>query len=437
MGHATRFVALLLLAAGIGALGTYTADRVRVGTLTAEFPAEPASSEDPPTAEFAVRAADPLRIQLLGISPHAGSTLHDRLEVSIDSTKNVHDLTLGSEFPVGEETFRVADVRTWQGLLPVPGGAAMASVSILQQDAAPLENVLLRAGQRLDIKSELSIELRACDGRADALAQIAALDRESARGRWGIADATGVIWFESFTPGAGARLLDGSLVTLESFSPDGPVLIVRKRTADGDELLRLDGPSNEPPLLLEFGGGDLNRVTLFVADDGNVVLSSPRADTGPVDLAVGQSWEVAGAGYRLRLEQALLSAAPVQAADSPFFEAVLESPGSRVRVRQGEAVRVGDALLRYLREPGNRTAVFQLRVFVPGTEVEDVALAPGSAHEFAWAGGVWRISHANVEPGTGITIERVGSRNTLLFAGLACLATSLGLLRLTRRHTRN
>jgi hypothetical protein len=346
-------------------------------------------------------------------------------------------LALGTEVAIDGRPFRITAVRTWQGLLPISGGAPMASLTLLVKDGEPIENMPLRVGQRLDVGADLSLELRYCADRADALSQVAAEPIGTREGRWGVADANGVIWFEGFSPGAGARLMDGSLVTLESFEPDGPAITVRKRTANGEELLRQDGPSTDPPLLLEYGDANSHRLALYVIEDNRVLISAIGADGNPVELAAGETWATPAARCLLRLEQALLAAAPVDSMDSPFFEVVLESAEARVRVRQGEAVRVGDALLRYLRAPSNESAAFRLLIDAPPHDAVEVDLSPRGEHEFAWNGGDWIVRHSGISPGETVEIQRLNSGRTLLIIAASCIVAAVALIWVTRRRAVN
>ena len=438
MGHATRILALALFIAGVMAFVRFFMDLARPTSETAPF-SPPQSSVDerslawePPVAIFSPRLRAsidaPLRIEYLGSEPYFTGATRDALSIALGAEENIIDLAPDSQVTIGEESYRVARLSTWQGLLPVSNGAQMVSVSLLSGDDDSIENVLLRAGQRFDVGGSHSIELRECTGRNDALAQIAAEARSADDGRWGIVDSTGVIWFEGFTPGAGATLMDGSLITLEAFDPSGPTLVVRKRNRESDETLRIEGPSNDPPVLLETGRVRVARLALYVIADGRALVSVGEHESQRIELADGETWDPPGGQTRLRIEQALRSAAPVDASESPFFEVVLDAPRRRLRVRQGEAVRVGDALLRYMRAPDNATAAFRLRISPRPDEPGELKLVPFGIFDFAWAGGHWRVSHTDVIPGESITIRRASRSNTVLIAGVAFIAAAFCLL---------
>ena len=64
--------------------------------------------------------------------------------------------------------------------------------------------------------------------------------------------------------------------------------------------------------------------------------------------ALGQ-WLSVDTGSDLRLDSAIAKGVPVLAKDSPFVEVVLRTGAESLHVRQGEAVRYRDTLLRLLR----------------------------------------------------------------------------------------
>jgi hypothetical protein len=425
LGHAARAVRGALLAVGLACTAWWAVTALRAPSRHAPFTQEVSAAGGSARAVASFRpapdasAAGPLRIELVHISPSRSAGRHDRLRITRGEHKTTRELIVGAEIDIAGKSYRVDDIRTWQGLLPVPDGAVMASVSVLSQGDLPFEDILLRAGQRIEIDDRLSLELRACPSAGQSAAASGSAGAGDVPARWGIADGAGVVWFDSFAPGSGATLQDGSVVLLESFDANGPTLIVRKRTAGGEESLRVDGPSSTPPLLLEVGQSTAETVVLCATEDGRVSIAGAGAGADPVELTESQAWTPPG-----RRE------------DSPFFEAVLESPAQRVRVRQGEAVRVGDDLLRYVREPGNASATIHLRVSGGGGDPSDALLEPGARFGFVWSGGRWSVAHADVSPGDGITIRRAGAARGWLAVGVIAIAAALlpGLVRSAARN---
>jgi hypothetical protein len=430
-----RAFTAFLVTAGIGLIGAglYTARGSRV--MTAEF-ATPTqqvptnSNQDSPVARFVQKENDaPLTVELIDVTPDRNAADPDRLSVSVGGEEHDHDLIVGDDIPISEVAYRVEDVRTWRGLLGVADGTPMAIISLFDAGNLVVQDLTLSIGRRVDVGSRLSLELRPCSNRDDALDRLTE-EKKRATGRWGIVDADSVIWFETFAPGTGATLSDGSLVMLESFRADPPRLVVRKRSASGDERLELDRPSTEPPLLLELPGQTAERIALFVCEDGRIVLGTDP----PLDLVTGETSPLPDGTHSLRLEQALRSAALATSQDTPFFEAVLESRDRRIRVRQGEAVRVGDALVRYLRRPDNTTAVFHLRINSSEGGVQLVNLRPGEQYSFSWAERMWLLRHADISPGDRVSIRRTDTSRVLWILGIGAIVCSLILIGSARRR---
>jgi hypothetical protein len=103
----------------------------------------------------------------------------------------------------------------------------------------------------------------------------------------------------------------------------------------------------------------------------------------------------------------------------------------------GEAVRIGDTLVRYVRAPNDETAAFRLRVVPPADEPIDVRLVPGGAQDLAWDENTWKISHADVAPGEGVTIRRASRSSVLLIAGVTFVAAAFCLLSIRPRREEN
>lgn len=341
----------------------------------------------------------------------------DRLRISVSGDERTIDLTPGAAIDVGGKNYRVSVVRTWRGLLPTQDGRPGASVSMFHGDEPVVENLLVVEGQRVKIERGPTLTLQWHPDAETCRRAAAAPGMDEQSARWGVADDGRVHWFESFVPGTGVTLDDGTVVLLERFLPRGdsaagadkePVLIVRWGAGDDAERIRVAGASDEPPILAQYPGQDRLEFCLHAYTAGRAwtVLGSPEDRAGPVELESGERWQPDGAAYGLRLEQVLPSAAPVTEANSPFFEAVLESGEDRLRVRQGEAVRAGDALLRYMRQPDYASTAFRMRVDGGSGRSDAFVLYPHERHSFKLEGATWLLHHGDVRPGEGLVLRR-------------------------------
>jgi len=430
VGHAYRFVSIAFTLAGAAGLIHWWLLVEHSATLTAPL-VESGEPDARSVAEYpAAGGTGPLRIAYIGTEPYSDTNRFDRLSIAEANTEHTADLIPGGTIDIDAEKFVVQAVRVWQGLLPVADGVPMASVSVFTGSDPVLENLLLSIGSRFDFPGDMSVELVPCSDSGDTSASGVQAPVGSGRGRWGVVDGSGVLWFDGFVPGSGATLTDGSVVTLESYTADGPSLVIRKQGANGVERITLDAPSNRPPIFFDPGPSWAS-ARLMVCDDGMAKIGESPTAT----LSAGDVWPFSDGRHSLRLEQALLSAAPVAAKDSPFFEAVLESPHRRVRVRQGEAVRVGESMLRYQRAGDNSTATVRIRVVQPGVAAVDVALRPDERYFFKWKGALWSVAHDGVRPGTSVTLEPQPESRWPLYASIASFTLGLAML-LPRRARR-
>ena len=93
---------------------------------------------------------------------------------------------------------------------------------------------------------------------------------------------------------------------------------VRANEYARDSLIRFDDPSVRP-----------HAFVLCSWQEGRALAAAYRngESLGVAPLEAGQPWSPDGAAYALRLDQALASAVPVNAEDSPLWEAVLDADG--------------------------------------------------------------------------------------------------------------
>lgn len=282
------------------------------------------------------------------------SDTHALRVASLDGEREIA-IKVGERILIDAQEYVVDAIRPWSGLLRDPVGGAMASISIATAADAWEEDILVASGSWVrftdapPIRFEFDMESENPGAALEALAGTAPI------GRWGVRDGPRTNWFTSFTPGTGLELNSGVTVMLLEASveaePFGIDVLVeesgerdrRTITMGADDpliVLELD-PFRSRALALWSDRAD--RAELFSVHDGAArSLGSMRAGETLTDPVTGLA---------IRLEQALPHAAPVVRKDSPLLEAVLSGPQGRIRVRQGEAVRAGEATLRFVRNP--------------------------------------------------------------------------------------
>jgi hypothetical protein len=325
--------------------------------------------------------------------------LHD-LKTKIEGKENVRTLSAGDNIVIDNAPFEVVGFQKWSGLLQTSPGKPMAAVSLRKKDGA-WEIVFLDNDKwHIDGKT-FGIHFAFCDSEADAQKGLPGI--ESAR--WATVDRTSLNWFETFDAGTGAKLADGTEITLqqvdEQHDVDGEktaaIEVVideggRIRRAwipanrdDTGELVRFEYPAKLPFVLVLNAWTD-GAALAAAYKDGTEAANKPLA-AGDVLAAPGYPCEV-------RLDQVLREAAPVQQKDSPLYAAVLKGKQGEVRLRQGEAVHAGDAMVEYVRTANPPEVVYQLSVEKPGGKTGQFALK----HDRPVTIGQWRIEQDGGSP---------------------------------------
>lgn len=375
------------------------------------------------SGEF-VSSAQPMvpRLELCQIEPALNHGPWDGLRISGPGEERLVDLRPGAVVEVEGGSYRIASVRTWQGVLPIERGVPAASVSLFRDGDTIVEDLVIEKGDSAEIAGGPSVELHWHSDAAAArkAAQDGAGDEHGetlGKARWGVADGPRMQWFESFAPGTGVTLNDGTLIQLEAYQPapgkgrdsTGAVLVVQSVRDGNVKRFRIVGASNEPPIFVQYPemGGDRFRLDGFAS--GHVLVEFTGGDerSDPAELEAGETWRAPSSDLAIRLEAAEASGAPIVAGDSPYFEAVLDGSDRRVRVRQGEAVRVGDTLLRYVRRADYASAAFRLCLYRSrGEAPETFVLYPGSRCSLRLEGETWTLAHRDVRPGEELILRR-------------------------------
>ena len=218
--------------------------------------------------------------------------------------------------------------------------------------------------------------------------------------RWGAVDGSAINWFASFEPGTAATLADGTRVTLvqvdehhRSHGGEGPAVAVRVEGGAEPRTVWVPANARDPDALVRFDYcARLETVLLLDAwAEGAALVAAYQNGTacGGRVLADGETWRPEGFPYELRLDAVLEAAVPVRREDSPLYEAVLRNGNRELRCRQGEAVRLGDALVEYVRvapPPVVRYVLFA----VPAGEDQGVAFSLGPGDVLTYRG--WQLA---------------------------------------------
>lgn len=300
----------------------------------------------------------PFSVQLTQAETLDESPPRHSIKIKMPEAETESEVVTGGEVDIAGDSFHVEEIRKWSGLLSDPTGLTAACFSICLDGEACTEDVFVLAGRWLRMEPGIAVLFSWTNSEAAAREAVSHLPGiESAR--WGVADRGSVNWFSSFTPGLGATLSDGTSVTLTQLaengggeSGEGPAIEVRFEGAGSETVwvgandmkpnarVRFEYPARLPNVILIQAWRD--RSALFAAYQNGHKCGEQVLDRG-------QLWRPPGFAFDLRLEDAMEKGAPVSRENSVLYEAVLTRRDERLRLRQGETARRGDALVEFVR----------------------------------------------------------------------------------------
>lgn len=368
----------------------------------------------------------------------AGNPFVDTLKISQYGEDEYLRLSVGAEVQVNDSVATVVALRPFVGLWPDAQGVPMASVSVRHRDSWT-DDILLRSDQWLLVEGGIAIRFLWCKTEEEArrLAEGGRPGIETAR--WGVRDEGRTHWFHSFIPGAGVELADGRVVTLRGL--DSAEAAIEVGIFDRNEVSsrRIQANADDPLIVFEHPSSMRDMLLLYAWDDAEVLATYfPQAgDSSREAIANGREWKPGVGDFAIRLEQVSRAAVAVEAGQDTIFEAVLDFYSSRVRVRQGEAVRMGDALLRYTRVPKEKTGSYHMTLVDARGRESQFALELGKPYTFSTAFGTFSLQHEDLDLDTGVTLRPKGYMIPLrLEIGIAFVALALAGLVFMRRAAR-
>ena len=358
-----------------------------------------------PTGSFRITLDE---TQLQDPAPPTGT-----LKISQYGEDTEIEISPGTIFFLNGTTVTALALRPYVGLWPDPKGSPMASVSIRLRDLW-IENLFLQSNQWLHFKGGIAIRFLWCGNEEEARRHIAAGRPGIESARWGVHDEGRTHWFSSFVPGAGVELADGRIVTLRSLdeTPGNADAAIEVEISEltGPTRRRIPANTDDPLVVFEYPSFNGDLLLLYAWDDAKALAAYLPRDANSVyaQMAPGEEWVPEVGGIAIRLEQVSRAAVPVEAGQSTIFEALLQVASSRVRVRQGEAVRVGDALLRFSPKVQLPSAHYHLTLTSPSDNQTHFVLTPDKPFSFSTAYGRFSLTHDDLHPGRGLTLRPEG-----------------------------
>jgi len=240
----------------------------------------------------------------------------------------------GQMVSIEDTEYAVTKIRTWVGLLHRPPGLSMMNIAVKPPDADWIENVFVERGGAQIVTPEIAVFTGSVD------AGIAANPA-----RWGVVEGDRTHWFSSFVPGTGLDLDDGGAVTLLSYRPSGWILV--GMDADGgttETLVEANRYPTDGRIRYEDPNAVSYRIEIEVDEHGPSAVSVVEGDlelwTTPAKI--GSILVDEDSGLSVRIDQDEREALPLFMEESPWLEVVLTNRDQVLRIREGEAVRVGE-----------------------------------------------------------------------------------------------
>ena len=349
----------------------------------------------------------PFSVTLQEVEFEEGVTTPARLRLVEEGRERYEPVSPEGRVVVGGRDTIMREVRQWGGILPErpeSGGTPLAVLALQPRHGAWTEDIVAQAGDWLPLDDDLVFRFQWSHSEAAAMRAIEEGLPGLESARWGIEEGGAINWFDSFLPGSGLQLADGTAIVLaEVRGKDAPEtardVAIRFRVArDGrvqDVWVPANGTSEDGLIRFEYPTLARFAVLGFSWEPGLMLLQlfENGEQAGRFTVQRGEAVDLDAANRTLRLDQALESAVYLRREDSPLQELVLEGEGLVLRLRQGETVRIEGQMLEFHPELTERIPVYTIKIERQGAERSFTLGADDVARVDAW-----RIEQA-VEPG--------------------------------------
>jgi hypothetical protein len=332
-----------------------------------------------------------LRLRLNDITVLSPASERDVIEVTAASgAVTAADARPGTVLSVETGACAIRSVEPWAGLVREPSGRAMAAFSFQRKGTRDwIQGLFTEAGQWTLLPPEMALRLDWVDSEASAKAGLPPARPAMDAARWSVVEKGRAHWFDTFTPGTGVTLADGTEYVLLA-SDDGtekpPVITVGIKKAGQTRRVKVTANATElrEGLRFEYPGAMPLLVVARAWRDGAVWLESfgPDRAFGPVRLEEGGEWD-ATPELRFRIDQVMRQGLPVGLRGAPVWMAAVDTgDGALLRLREGLAVRHKEGSFRYRRLPQPPAVRYAFQALsLDGKPIESFTLGPGEKHQ--------------------------------------------------------
>jgi len=280
---------------------------------------------------------DTVSLISLAIPPRTSSS--GELTIRSDDGESTIPIALGQSVTLNTSAFDVAGIRPWAGLLHRPPGLPMLNVAVQPPHAKWIENIFVEHGSARILTPDIAVHVATGDQSTT-----------SSPARWGIIEGDRTHWFSSFVPGTGLDLADGTAVTLLARQPSARILV--EFDANGVKSKDwIDANQYRPGDQIRYEDADAVpfRLEINPVADASFWVSLVEGDlerwsrpTGIGLMLVDEDF-----GISVRIDQNEPEAVALFADESPWLEVVMSNASHVVRIREGEAVRVGETTVAF------------------------------------------------------------------------------------------
>lgn len=271
----------------------------------------------------------PLSIQLTSLETSPRTADSGELIFRSGAEELIQQVSIGSSVAIGDDEFEILAIRPWAGLVHRPPGTPMVNLAVKPSEGAWLENLFVERGRWRIVTTSVAIGFGAT---------------ESDGARWGVVEGERMHWFNSFVPGTGVELDDGTIVTLLAHRPSARILVeLAIGDAKSNQWFAANVQQDDARIRYEDPGAVPFRIELGAADDPPFIVSLLEGDLElwTRDAVLGAIIHDAETGLSLRIDQYERDGLPLFASESPWLELVLHSEDRVLRLREGEVVRIG------------------------------------------------------------------------------------------------
>jgi hypothetical protein len=357
------------------------------------------------------------------------TTDYDLLVVTEGADSVSYSVRSREEISISGKEFRIGVVRPWVGILSEPEGQPYISISIAPDGVEWAEDMLIGVGGEI-VFNDFRFRLEVLND--NSVEEFVASHGGENEGRWGVEEGERVHWFDNLLPGAGVELDDGTVYTLLEFreefeSPAGMVPAIAVQVEyDGVKTRKIITTRTENAAVrLEYSSG--HEIWFVATEDGSISVFGEAFGTRVVEI--GDTWVLGSGEMMIRVEQYESTGIPVDGEQTSFQEAVLLGDSVRVRVRQGEAIRIGDALVRYQRVLNPVDTHYLLSLDDSMTDSEQIHF--GDVREVLLGEKFYRIGYSGIDMSQSVSLVYTPEMNYMRL-GIFVVLGAISLFLVTR-----